>query len=136
MSAPPKLSVNIITYNHARFIGQTLDSVLNQKCDFDFEIIVGDDCSRDGTTDIVKDYYRRFPEKIKLLVRDQNVGSGANARQTLEMCRGEYVACVEGDDYWTDPEKIRLQVEYLVNIRIARRGLIVCSMSPGLVAKL
>ena len=113
MPSSPKVSVNIITYNHARFIGQTLDSVLMQRASFDYEIVVGDDCSTDGTTEIIKDYHRRYPDKIKPVFREKNIGAGRNARETLESCRGDYVACVEGDDYWIDRDKLRLQVEYL-----------------------
>jgi len=113
MPSAPKLSVHIVTYNQARFVGQTLDSVLMQRAAFDYEIVVGDDCSTDGTTEIIRDYQRRYPDRIKPLLRKTNVGAGRNAAQTLEECRGEYVACVEGDDYWTDPDKLRLQVEYL-----------------------
>jgi glycosyltransferase involved in cell wall biosynthesis len=113
MYSRPKISVNIITFNHAQFIAQTLDSVLMQKVPFDIEIIVGDDCSTDGTTDIVKDYHRRWPETIKPVLRPKNVGAGRNARETLQMCQGQYIACVEGDDYWTDSNKLRLQAEFL-----------------------
>jgi len=113
MSSLPKLSVHIVTYNHAPFIGQTLDSVLMQQVCFDYEIIVADDCSTDGTIEIIKDYHRRWPHKIKPTFREKNVGAGRNAVEALEKCRGEYVACLEGDDYWTDPDKLRLQVEYL-----------------------
>ena len=113
MTSRPKLSVHIVTFNHARFIGQALDSVLMQRASFDYEIVVGDDCSTDGTIEIIKDYQRRWPHKIKPLYREKNVGPGRNAVEILERCSGEYIACVEGDDYWTDPDKIRLQVEYL-----------------------
>ena len=84
-----------------------------QRAPFDFEIVVADDCSTDGTTEILRQYHQRWPAKIKPLFRDKNVGPGQNFGDSLEHCRGEYVACLEGDDYWTDPDKIRLQVEYL-----------------------
>ena len=108
-----KLSVHIVTYNHARFVGQALDSVLMQRVDSDYEIIVGDDCSSDGTIAILQDYQRRFPDKIKLVLRERNLGPGPNAVDILERCSGEYVAFLEGDDYWTDKDKLRIQVEYL-----------------------
>jgi len=113
MCSSPKLSIHIVAYNHAKFIRQTLDSVLMQAGDFDYEVIVADDCSTDGTTEIIKDYQRRLPNKIKPIFREKNIGAGPNAVEALEVCGGEYIALLEGDDYWSDPNKIRLQVEYL-----------------------
>jgi glycosyltransferase involved in cell wall biosynthesis len=113
MASYPKLSIYFITYNHAQFVAKALDSVLMQRASFDYEIIIGDDCSTDGTLEIIQDYQRRWPEKIKALTQKTNVGMGKNIKLTLERCTGEYIACLEGDDYWTDPEKLRTQVEYL-----------------------
>jgi glycosyltransferase involved in cell wall biosynthesis len=116
--ALPKLSVVIITYNHASFIAQALDGVLMQKVDFPSEIIIGDDHSTDGTTEIVLDYQKRHPEKIRVLLAAENFGKHTgngrfNFIRTLNACRGEYIALLEADDYWTDPEKIQLQVRHL-----------------------
>jgi glycosyltransferase involved in cell wall biosynthesis len=108
-----KLSVHIVTYNHARFIRQTLDSALRQRLSCEHEILVGDDCSTDGTTEILKEYQLRHPDRIKPVFREKNLGPGPNAVDLLKKCCGEYVAFLEGDDYWTDSEKIRLQLEYL-----------------------
>ena len=113
MPDQPKLSVNIITYNHAGFIAKALDSVLMQRTSVPYEIIVGDDASTDGTGDIIREYQRRWPDRFRPILHDKNVGMGRNVKETLESCRGEYVAFLEGDDYWTDPDKIQLQVEYL-----------------------
>jgi len=109
----PKLSVNIITFNHAQFIGKALDSVLMQSTSFDYEIIIGDDCSTDGTCEIIRSYHQRFPDKIKPLFREKNVGMMRNVKETLEACTGEYIAFLEGDDYWTDTGKIQAQSDYL-----------------------
>jgi glycosyltransferase involved in cell wall biosynthesis len=111
----PKLSVNIITFNHAEFIAKALDSVLMQSTSFDYEIIVGDDCSTDGTREIIQDYHRRWPAKIKPLLHPKNIGMMRNFTQTMEECTGDYVAILEGDDYWTDSNKLQLQAEYLDN---------------------
>lgn len=111
----PKLSVNIITFNHAEFIAKALDSVLMQRVSFDYEIIVGDDCSTDGTRDIIQAYHQRFPHKIKPVLHPTNIGMMRNFTQTLELCTGGYAAILEGDDYWTDSNKLQLQAEYLDN---------------------
>ncbi len=113
MPTNPKLSVCVITYNHAEFIGKALDSVLAQRASFDYEIVVGEDCSKDGTGDILRKYQEREPEKIVPRFYEKNVGMNRNFKETLERCRGEYVAILEGDDYWTDPDKLRLQVEFM-----------------------
>lgn len=113
MSADPKLSVHILTYNHAAFLRQTLDSVLAQRCSFDYEIVIGDDCSNDGTQDLIRHYHRLWPKKIRPLFREKNLGPALNFVDTLQQCRGEYIAFLEGDDCWTDVDKIQLQTQYL-----------------------
>lgn len=110
---PVKLSIATISFNQAEFVGKALDSVLMQKTSFEYEIIIGDDCSTDGTTEIIREYSRRWPEKIKPVFREKNIGMQKNGIQTLGRCRGEYLAFLEGDDYWTDPNKIQTQVNYL-----------------------
>lgn len=109
----PKLSVNIITFNHAEFIAKALDSVLMQRTSFDYEIAVGDDCSNDGTREIIQDYHRRWPRKIRPVLHAKNIGMMRNFTETMGECRGDYIAILEGDDYWTDPDKLQLQAEYL-----------------------
>ncbi len=113
MPKNPKLSVCVITYNHAEFIAKALDSVLMQRASFEYEIVIGDDCSTDGTRETIKEYQRRWPEKVRPLFRDRNIGMQKNGKETIETCSGEYVACLEGDDYWTDENKIQMQVDYL-----------------------
>ncbi|HEX5220150.1 MAG TPA: glycosyltransferase [Verrucomicrobiae bacterium] len=111
----PKLSVCIITFNHAEFIAKALDSVLTQQTSFEYNVIIGDDCSTDGTDKIIEMYQRRWPDKFSPLCREKNVGMGKNLKETLERCSGEYVAFLEGDDYWTDPRKLQAQVDHLDN---------------------
>ena len=108
-----KASVVVITYNQEAFLAETLNSVLAQQCAFDFEIVVGEDCSTDGTRKICLDYQARYPEKIHLLLHDKNQGLVENYYQALELCRGEYIATVAGDDYWCDPLKLQKQVSFL-----------------------
>lgn len=110
-----KVSVLIITYNHEKFIAPAIDSVLMQQVNFDYEIVIGEDCSTDNTRDIVIDYQKRNPEKIRLILPERNLGMMQNYLQTLEACRGEYIASLEGDDYWTSPFKLQKQVEFLDN---------------------
>jgi glycosyltransferase involved in cell wall biosynthesis len=113
MPGTPKLSISTICFNQAQFIGQALDSVLMQKASFEYEVVISDDCSTDATRKIIADYQRRWPDKIKPLLREKNVGMQRNGIETIERCRGEYLAFLEGDDYWTDPNKIQMQVDYL-----------------------
>lgn len=114
----PLVSVRVITYNQASFIRQALDGVYLQETAFPLEVVIGDDHSTDGTTEIVLEYQRRYPEKTRVLLAKENLGRhGGNGRlnfiRSLQACRGKYVALLEGDDYWTDPGKIRKQVEFL-----------------------
>jgi len=113
MNPEPKISVLMVTYNHARFIRQALDSVLAQKTDFSYEVVIGDDASPDGTGAILAEYAEKFPDRIRLLRRMQNLGMNANFADTLAACRGEYVAVLEGDDYWTDAQKLARQAGFL-----------------------
>jgi len=108
-----KLSVLMITYNHERFIAQALDSVLMQQVNFPFEIVIGEDFSTDGTRLVVADYASRYPEIIKPLFREGNLGPTENFMQTFRACQGEYIALLEGDDYWTEPDKLQKQVDFL-----------------------
>lgn len=109
----PKVSVAMITYNHERFISQAIESVLMQQTDFPVELVIGEDCSKDGTRAIVVEYAQRYPERIRLLLPERNLGIMPNFIATLKACNGRYVALCEGDDYWTDPHKLQKQVEFL-----------------------
>lgn len=115
MPTNPKLSVCIIAFNHAAFIAKALDSALMQRVTFEYNIVIGDDCSTDGTDKVIQGYQCRWPDKIVPLYHKENVGMGKNVKETLDRCDGEYVAFLEGDDYWTDPDKLQLQVDYLDN---------------------
>ena len=108
-----KVSVEIITYNHEKFIARAIDSVLMQKVNFDYEIVIGDDHSTDNTRTILADYKQRYPDIINLQLNERNYGGTRNAMKTFKACRGEYVAALEGDDYWTDPMKLQIQADLL-----------------------
>jgi len=108
-----KLSVMIITYNHERFIARAIESVLAQRVNFDYEILIAEDCSTDGTRDVVTDLHRRYPDRIVLILREQNIGALQNLESSLTVCRGQYLAILEGDDYWTSVDKLQKQVNFL-----------------------
>ena len=107
------MSVLMITYNQEAFIAQAIRSALMQITDFDYEIVIGDDCSTDGTRDIVADLARKHPSKIRPLFQDVHLGVNRNLVSTLKACTGQYVAILEGDDYWTTQNKLQLQVDFL-----------------------
>jgi len=108
-----KVSVCMLTYNHEPFIAQAIESVLMQRTRFLYELVIGEDCSTDGTREIVRRYAEKHPDIIRPLFREQNLGGHRNFVDTLAHCRGEYVALLEGDDYWTDPYKLQKQAEFL-----------------------
>jgi glycosyltransferase involved in cell wall biosynthesis len=110
-----KVSVIVHTYNHEKFIRQTLDSILDQQVNFDYEVIVGDDASPDSTPEIIKEYQQKFPEIIKPLLHPKNLGGFGknNTLATLAICKGKYIAAMDGDDYWTNPLKLQKQVDFL-----------------------
>jgi len=108
-----KASVLLITYNHGRYIDQALTSVLEQETGFDFEIIISEDASTDGTTDIVRAWADRFPDRIRLILSDRNVRSNQVVARAFHAARGEYVALLDGDDFWMSREKLARQVAML-----------------------
>jgi glycosyltransferase involved in cell wall biosynthesis len=110
-----KLSVLLLAYNHEKYIVQALESILMQQVTFDYEVVIGEDCSLDKTREIVVDYQRRHPNKIRLLLPEKNLGAHENFLQTFFSCKGEYIALLEGDDYWTSPHKLQRQIELLDN---------------------
>lgn len=117
----PMVSVCVQAYQHAPFITECLDSILMQKTDFDYEILLGEDASTDGTREICIEYAKKYPDKIKLFLhhRENNIvinGSPTgrlNFLHNLLSAQGKYIALCEGDDYWTDPLKLQKQVDFL-----------------------
>lgn len=103
----------MLTYNHAKFIGAAIESVLAQRCDVPVELLVGDDVSTDGTRGIVEEYASRYPGVIRCIFPPANIGSHRNMAALLQAARGEFVAFLEGDDHWTDPDKLALQIGFL-----------------------
>ena len=107
------VSVFMLTYNQEEFISQAIEGVLMQKTSFRTELVIGEDYSTDSTRSICIRYAKLYPEKIKLLLNEKNLGLGENFLKTYEKCTGKYVAICDGDDYWTDPYKLQKQVDFL-----------------------
>jgi glycosyltransferase involved in cell wall biosynthesis len=110
---PPKVSVAMITYNHEKYITQAVESVMMQETDFPYELVIGEDCSTDRTREICVELQRKYPDRIRLLLPEKNIGIQPNFVQTLKGCDGEFIALLEGDDYWTAKEKLQKQVRFL-----------------------
>ena len=109
---PPKVSVCVMTYNQEKYIAECLQSIVDQEFDSDFEIIVADDCSTDGTSKIIKNFAQKYPCLIIPVLHQKNVGVGLNYRSAHDRARGEYVAHCDGDDMWL-PGKLAYQVNLL-----------------------
>lgn len=115
MPENPLVSILIITFNQEKFIAQAIESALMQHANFKYEIVIGEDCSTDRTRDIVLEYQEKYSDRIKLLLQGKNAGMHKNFVDTYYTCRGKYIALLEGDDYWTDPNKLQKQVDFLEN---------------------
>lgn len=107
------VSVCLITYQHAAFIRTALESVLAQVTQFEWEIVIGEDGSKDDTRKICAEFAERYPNQIRLLEPVGNLGMMENFMRTFQACRGQYIAFIEGDDYWTDSFKLQKQVDFL-----------------------
>ncbi len=121
MSDAPLVTVSLITYNHARYIEQAVESVLAQRTTFPFEFIIGEDESSDGTREIVQRMAAENPGRIRLNLHSRQSNIGYNGRptgrhnfvQNIRAARGKYIAILDGDDYWTDPQKLQRQADLL-----------------------
>ena len=107
------ISVVIPSYNRADTVGQTIESILAQKVDADIEIVIGDDCSTDNAREVLLKYREQHPDTIRLLFHEQNMGLGANWAQCVKDCRGEFICNCDNDDYWHNPNKLQLQLDYM-----------------------
>lgn len=115
-SNPVLVSISCITYNHAPYIRECLDGFIMQKTNFPFEVLIHDDASTDGTTEIIKEYTKKYPDIIKPLYEEENQwvkGRRGSAVFNFPRAKGKYIALCEGDDYWTDPLKLQKQVDFL-----------------------
>ena len=110
-----KVTVYLSTYNQAEYVAQALDSILMQKTSFDFEVIAADDCSTDRTQEIILEYADRYPGKIIPYFTNPNVGGCRKLTDVIDagLFRGEYLAYLEGDDYWLGEDRLQTLVDFL-----------------------
>ncbi len=109
----PLVSVCMLTYNHEKYLSQAMNSILMQKVNFNYEIIVGEDCSIDNTRKILLEFNNMHPGLFNLILQKSNVGMMKNECDVYNSVRGKYIAFLEGDDYWSDENKLQKQVEFL-----------------------
>lgn len=107
------VSIVCIAYNVEKYIAEAIESVLMQKVNFKYELVIGEDCSTDSTLEIALRYQKQHPDKIVVLQREKNLGLTPNCVDTHNHCRGKYIALLDGDDYWTDVNKLQKQVDIL-----------------------
>lgn len=110
------LSIVCLTYNHGQYIKDALDGFISQKTNFNYEVIVHDDCSTDNTAEIIKEYSEKYPEIIKPILQKENQyskGIKIGPKYVYPKVKGKYIAICEGDDYWNDSNKIQKQIDFL-----------------------
>ena len=107
------ISTIIPSYNRADTVGQTIDSILAQKVDANIEIVIGDDCSTDNAREVLMAYKQKYPDIIRLIFHEQNVGLGTNWATCVRQCRGKYICNCDNDDYWHNPHKLQIQLDYM-----------------------
>lgn len=110
------LSVIVPTYNHEKYIAKALDSILMQKTNFPFEVLVGEDASTDGTKKILEEYEKAHPGFFTMIYRTVNTYKSGGVRNSYDLCmraKGKYIITLEGDDYWINPQKLQIQVDFL-----------------------
>ena len=107
------VKIVMVTYNQERYIVQAIESVLRQNTDFNYRLVIGDDCSTDSTADICEEYAKSYPEKISLIKTYRNMGLLANYKQVMDAFPAQYIAILEGDDYWIDDNKLQTQYNLL-----------------------
>lgn len=108
----PIVSIIVCTYNQEQYIAQTLDSILMQQCNFDLEVLVGEDCGTDSTRKICETYVQKYPQ-VRLLDRPHNLGKQKNFFNALTQCKGKYISMCDGDDFWQEPQMLQKEVDYL-----------------------
>ena len=112
-NSEPLVSICCTTYNHEKYIEEALDSFLMQETDFPFEIVIDDDCSSDNSAEFIKKYIKKFPNIMHVRLRKKNVGMMENSLGNMQRAKGKYIALCEGDDYWTDANKLQIQLDLM-----------------------
>lgn len=112
-SKTPKVSIVAVSFNQERYIRQALDSFVAQQTKFDYEIVIADDASTDATPQIIQEYTEQFPKLFRPILRKKNIGIAPNFIDAMRSAQGEYIALCEGDDFWTDVNKLQFQADYL-----------------------
>jgi glycosyltransferase involved in cell wall biosynthesis len=107
------VDVMMPVYNHERYLAQAIESIVTQKTNFRFRLIVADDCSKDNSRSIISDFAARYPDIVEPVFHKQNVGASANGAYLNSRAASKYVAICEGDDYWIDPFKLQKQVDFM-----------------------
>ena len=108
-----KVSIIMLVYNHEKYIAEAIESVINQKTDFDFELLIGEDCSTDNSRRIIEKYEKKYPNIIKVKYWGKNIGMNGNGFYLLKNATGKYIAALDGDDYYTDEYKLQKQFNFL-----------------------
>jgi glycosyltransferase involved in cell wall biosynthesis len=128
----PDVSVIMPTYNHKRFLAEAIEGVVRQETSFAVELLIGEDCSTDGTIEIALEYQKRFPKTIRVITSEQNVGGDKNFGRLIAAARGIYLAFCDGDDFWHRPDKLQLQIDHfraddsIVCVSAEKRNVLAC----------
>lgn len=107
------ISTIIPSYNRANTVGETIESIIAQEVDADMEIVIGDDCSTDNAREVLLAYKEKYPDIIRLIFHEHNVGLGANWATCVKACRGKYICNCDNDDYWHNPHKLQIQLDFM-----------------------
>lgn len=107
------LSIIVVTYNHEKYIAKTIESLINQNTKYKYEILIGDDSSKDNTQSIISKYRDKYSDIITAVLREKNVGATYNGYDLLKKAKGKYIANCDGDDYWSDTERIERDIDFL-----------------------
>ena len=113
MNKNPIVTILMPAYNHERYISQAIESVLAQKTNYPYELLIHDDCSTDSTLTIAQNYATNFYDKIKIFTEEENQGLLKSYKRLIEQSNGKYLAILESDDYWLDENKLQIQIDFL-----------------------
>lgn len=113
MNKNPIVTILMPAYNHERYISQAIESVLAQKTNYPYELLIHDDGSTDSTLAIAQNYTTKHPDKIKIFTEEENQGLLKSYKRLIEQSNGKYLAILESDDYWLDENKLQIQIDFL-----------------------